>query len=74
MTKSFHPRIIRLLILDFCVDEPKTLRQIGDMLSYRDKKTVRKYVRPLLESGRLVRTVPDRPNSRNQKYLTARFE
>ena len=74
VTKSFHPRIIRLLILDFCVDEPKTLRQIGDMLCYRDKKTVRKYVRPLLESGRLVRTVPDRPNSRNQKYLTARFE
>lgn len=74
VTKSFHPRIIRLLILDFCVDGPKTLRQIGDMLSYRDKKTVRKYVRPLLESGRLVRTVPDSPNSRNQKYLTARFE
>lgn len=74
VTKSFHPRIIRLLILDFCVDEPKTLRQIGDMLSYRDRKTVRKYVRPLLESGRLVRTVPDRPNSRNQKYLTARFD
>ena len=74
VTKSFHPRIIRLLILDFCVDEPKTLRQIGDMLWYRDRKTVRKYVRPLLESGRLVRTVPDRPNSRNQKYLTARFE
>ena len=42
------------------------------MLCYRDKKTIRKYLDPLTAAGRLVRTVPDRPGSRNQKYITAR--
>ena len=42
------------------------------MLGYKDKKTIRKYLNPLLKEGLLARTVPDRPNSRNQKYLTAR--
>ena len=51
VTRTYHPKIIRLLILDFCMDEPKTLREIGKMLGYRDKKTVHKYVDPLLRSG-----------------------
>ena len=42
------------------------------MLGYKDKKTIRKYLNPLLKEGLLLRTVPDRPNSRNQKYITAR--
>ncbi len=73
LTRTFQPRLIRSLILDFCVDEPKTLLEIGRSLGYRDKKTIHKYVDPLLASGCLVRTVPDRPSSRNQKYITARF-
>ena len=40
--------------------------------SYKDKKTIRKYLNPLLDEGLLTRTVPDKPNSRNQRYLTAR--
>ena len=42
------------------------------MLGYKDKKTVRKYLNPLLDQGLLARTVPDKPNSRNQRYITAR--
>jgi hypothetical protein len=46
--------------------------EIGAYLGYKDKKTTRKYLNPLLKEGLLGRTVPDKPNSRNQRYLTAR--
>lgn len=56
-------------ILVFCT-EPKSVLEIADMLGYKDKKTVRRYLNPLLEQGRLAMTVPDKANSRNQKYIT----
>lgn len=56
-------------ILEFC-KEPKGILEIGDMLHYKDKKTVRKYVKPLVEAGRLAMTIPDKPNSSLQKYVT----
>ena len=59
-------------ILMYCTDEPRSVLQIAEMLGYKDKKTVRKYLNPLLDAGLLARTLPDRPNSRNQKYITAR--
>ena len=74
VTRTYHPKIIRGLILDFCMDEPKTLREIGETLGYRDKKTVHKYVDPLLHEGCLARTVPDRPSSRSQRYITVKYK
>ena len=74
VTRTYHPKIIRLMILDFCTDEPKTLREIGETLGYRDKKTVHWYVDPLLQEGWLVRTVPARPCSRSQRYLTVKYK
>ena len=59
-------------ILTYCMDQPRSIREIGALLGYTDKKTTRKYLNPLLRDGLLARTVPDKPNSRNQKYLTAR--
>ena len=70
---DFRHRLAQERILAFCQHEPKGILEIGEMLCYRDKKTVRKYLDPLLASGRLARTVPDKPNSRNQKYITARM-
>ena len=39
-------------------------------LGYKDKKTVRKYLDPLVKQGRIAMTIPDKPTSRNQKYIT----
>ena len=54
--------------LQFC-SEAKSIIEICDYLGFKDRRTVRKIINPLLELGRLARTVPDKPNSRNQKYI-----
>ena len=70
---DYRERLVQERILAFCQDEPKSVLDIGEMLNYRDKKTIRKYLDPLLAEGHLARTIPDKPNSRNQKYFTARM-
>ena len=38
-------------------------------MNYTDRtKFRRKYIQPLLEDGVLEHTIPDKPNSKNQKY------
>ena len=56
-------------ILRFCT-EAKNIQEIMEHLGYRDKKTVRKYLSQLLQQGRISMTIPDKPNSKNQKYIT----
>ena len=56
-------------ILAFCM-KAKGILEIAEHLGYKDKKTVRKYLNPLIEQGRIARTIPDKPNSRLQKYIT----
>ena len=50
--------------------EAKNILEIMIELGYRDKKTVRKYLDPLVKQGRIAMTIPDKPTSRNQKYIT----
>ena len=56
-------------ILEFC-EEPKGSREILEYLNLKDIKSLREQIKKLLDQGRLARTVPDKPNSRNQKYIT----
>ena len=58
-------------VLALCV-EPKGIREIAEHLGFKEKKSVRRYLRPLLEQGRLAMTIPDSPNSRFQQYITVR--
>jgi len=56
-------------ILKFCTT-PKSILEIAEFLGLKEKKSARRHVKPLLEQGRLAMTLPDRPNSKNQKYIT----
>lgn len=53
----------------FCA-EPKSLLEIAEFLGYKDRRSVRRILNPLLEQGRIAMTVPEKPNSRLQKYIT----
>ena len=58
-------------ILWFCA-KPKRALEIAAYLGYKDKRTVRKRLAPLIEQRRLAMTVPEKPNSRLQKYITVK--
>ena len=57
-------------VLDFCITE-KSKQEICSFIGYRNLTYfTRKYLNPLLASGQLKMTIPDKPNSRKQKYIT----
>jgi len=58
-------------ILIFCKEE-KTVFQIMDYIGYKNRTRFRRdYIKPLVESGKLKMTIPDKPTSKNQKYISA---
>ena len=57
-------------ILEFC-REPRTTKEIMAFLELKDRRNFYlKYMRPLLDSGKLQMTIPDKPSTKNQKYIT----
>ena len=57
-------------ILDFCI-EAKSSREIMEFLGIRHNEHFRlNILRPLLEHGDLLLTIPDKPTSPKQKYYT----
>lgn len=65
---GIEPEILKR-IHDFCI-EPKSLMEIAELLNLHDRyKMKKKYIDPLL--GKYIKmTIPDKPNSRNQKYVS----
>lgn len=58
-------------IIEFCV-QPKSREEIQSFVGIAHREHFRaKILKPLLDSGRLKMTIPDKPNSRNQKYVKA---
>jgi len=56
-------------VFAFC-KSPKSITEIADMLGVKDRKWVRKkYIVPFIGT-KLQMTIPDKPNSQNQKYQT----
>ncbi len=53
----------------FC-QEPKSLNEMMDLLGWNDRTKFRKrFIYPLIEQGVLKMTIPDKPQSSNQRYL-----
>lgn len=58
-------------ILDYC-SEPRSTKEILSYMGLSNKQHLHKtYIKPLLAAGKLKMTIPDKPNSRNQKYIKA---
>ncbi|MFB1480524.1 Fic family protein [Corallococcus sp. RDP092CA] len=58
-------------VLLFCATEWRTLPEIAAAVG-REPSTVRtKYLKPLLESGQVVRKYPDNPRHPHQAYRAA---
>ena len=61
-------------ILAFCTT-PKSKKELAAFCGFKDLRNFTlKHINPLLESGQLEMTIPDKPKSRNQKYITVRSE
>lgn len=51
-------------------DTPYTATTILSLLNLKSKETLRKnYLNPAIENGLVAMTLPDKPNSRNQRYI-----
>ena len=61
-------------VLDFCITE-KSKQEICSFIGYRNLTYfTRKYWNPLLASGQLKMTIPDKPNSRKQKIYYRSYQ
>ena len=56
-------------LLDYCA-EPRTREELQQFIGIANREHFRKAIlKPLLASGKLVMTIPDKPSSRNQRYV-----
>jgi ATP-dependent DNA helicase RecG len=62
-----HDDIERLL--EFCMTPRSRSEMMAFMQLVNRKHFTEHYLQPLLASGRLVMTIPDKPKSKNQKYV-----
>ena len=56
------------MILKFCV-KPRSKQEIAEYMGYKTIKSIKPEIEHLLMIGYLKMTVPDKPKSRNQKYV-----
>ena len=61
------------LILEFC-KTPRSVKEIMEYIGLRHRPTfIYDYLNPLLVSKKLQMTIPDKPKSKNQKYIITHY-
>ena len=60
---------IEITIIEYCNKE-RTIYEIMRFVGYKNRTRFRRdYIKPLVESKKLKMTIPDKPTSKNQKYI-----
>ena len=58
------------MIIAFCI-QPHSAKEIMDYIKINDRSFFRRhYLNPMIKTGQLKRTIPDKPKSGNQKYYS----
>ena len=73
-TEAFSPKTEKQKkdLLQFC-RVPRSRKEIADYLEISTTSyAIQHYIKPLLDQGALAMTMPDKPKSRNQKYITVK--
>lgn len=65
--ESNHTRKVRENITKFC-ESPRTAQEIADHFKYNLRYLKRNHLQPMVESGQLILSMPDKPQSRHQTY------
>ena len=56
-------------VIQYC-DIERSIFEIMDYIGYDNRnRFTRDYITPMVEKGLLSMTIPDKPTSRNQKYI-----
>lgn len=59
-------------LINFC-SEPRSRQEMMDFIEYSSRRQFSiRYLKPLLDSGRIEMTLPDKPQSKNQKYVAVK--
>lgn len=61
---------VSMKIIEFCKQE-RNIFEIMNYIGYKNRTRFRRdYIKPLVEKGMLKMTIPDKPTSKNQKYIS----
>ena len=70
--QDLEQRLVELI--EFC-SMLHSKREMMDYIGLADSKNFReRYLLPLLEAGKIEMTIPDKPNSKNQRYKKVNIE
>ena len=67
------PKEIEKNIIIYCSKQPRSTMEIMEHFEYKNIKRFRRdYIKLLVEKGILKMTIPDKPTSKNQKYISSK--